>query len=84
MSLVVSARRLCINKYSTNDLPWHLVTISQNGPISTITQQDMNDLNLTKNKKSFPDHGIQTRGPILWNSLSKPMKESKSVKHFRN
>ena len=29
----------------------------------------------------FSDHGIRTRGPILWNSMTKPIKESKS---FRN
>ena len=44
----------------------------------------VNNLNLTNNRKSFSDHAIRTNGPILWNSLSKTIRESKSVKHFRN
>ena len=43
-----------------------------------------NDFQLTNNKKSFSDQGIRTNGPILWNSLPKAIKESNSVKHFRN
>ena len=35
------------------------------------------------NKKSFSDHTIRTRGPILWNFLPKSIKECKSVKHFQ-
>ena len=42
-----------------------------------------NDLQLTKNKKVFSDHSVRTSGPILWNSLEKKVKNSKSVKHFR-
>ena len=44
----------------------------------------VNNLNLTNNRKSFSDHAIRTNGPILWNLLSKTIRESKSVKHFRN
>ena len=44
----------------------------------------VNNLNLTNNTKSFSDHAILTNGPILWNSLSKTIRESNSVKHFRN
>ena len=43
----------------------------------------VNDFNLTKNKKAFSDHAIRTRGLVLWNSLSKSLRDSKSVKHFR-
>ena len=44
----------------------------------------VNNLNLTNNRKYFSDHAIRTNGPILWNSLSKTIRESKSVRHFRN
>ena len=44
----------------------------------------VNDLNLTNNKKFFSDHSIRTNGPILWNSLSKTLKESKTIRYFRN
>ena len=44
----------------------------------------VNDFTLIKfNKKAFSDHTIQTRSPVLWNSLSKSMRDSKSVKHFQ-
>ena len=38
----------------------------------------VDDLNLTNNKKSSSDNAIRTSGPILWNSLSKTLKESKT------
>ena len=43
----------------------------------------VNDFNLTNNKKAFSVHSSQTLGPVHWNSLSKSMRDSKSVKHFR-
>ena len=42
-----------------------------------------NDLKLINNKKSFSDHSI-CNGLIVWNLLSKTIRESKSVKHFHN
>ena len=44
----------------------------------------VHDLNLTYNKKSFSDHAIRTSGPILWNSLPKTLKDSKTIGHFRS
>ena len=41
-----------------------------------------NNLNLTKNKKTFSDHSVRTSGPCLWNALEKSLKTLKSVKHF--
>ena len=42
-----------------------------------------NNLNLTKNKKTFSDHSVRTSGPRLWNALENSLKTLKSVKHFR-
>ena len=42
-----------------------------------------NHLNVPKNK-TFSDHSVRTSGPQLWNSLENSLKNSKSVKHFRN
>ena len=40
------------------------MTISQNALISTAYKtRHVNDLNLTKNKKHFPDHSVRTTGP---------------------
>jgi hypothetical protein len=71
-------------KYSIDDLP-----SSFNGyftkrcDIHSYQTRHKNDFNLTKNRKTFCDHAIRTSGPILWNSLDKEFKTSKSVKHFR-
>ena len=46
--------------------------------------RQVNDLELTCNKTLFSDQGIRTSGPILWNSLTTFLKESKSVKQFLN
>ena len=44
----------------------------------------VNNFNLTNNRKSFSDHAIRTNGLILLNSLSKTIRESESVKQYRN
>ena len=43
-----------------------------------------NHLSLTKNKKIFSDHSVRTTGPRLWNALENSIRDSKSIKHFRN
>ena len=42
-----------------------------------------NNLNVTKNRKSFSDRSTRTSGPSLWNSLSTDIRESKTLKLFR-
>ena len=72
-------------KYSINELP---VTFneyfSKRSDVHNYSTRHVNDLNLTNNKKAFPDHGIRSSGPILWNSLSKMLKETKTVNTFRS
>ena len=38
----------------------------------------------TRNVRTFSDHSIRTYGPILWNSLGDNVKNSKSIKHFKD
>ena len=72
-------------KYSINDLPVAFKEyFMKRSDIHDYPTRYVNNLNLTNNRKSFSDHAIRTNGPILWNSLSKTIRESKSVKHFRN
>ena len=72
-------------KYSINDLPVAFKEyFMKRSDIHDYPTRHVNNLNLTNNRKSFSDHAIRTNGPILWNSLSKTIRESKSVKHFRN
>ena len=71
-------------KSSIHDLPVAFRNyFSKRSDIHDYPTRHGNDLNLTNNKKSFSDHTIRTRGPILWNSLPTTIKDSKSVKHFR-
>ena len=71
-------------RFSIGDLPVAFKNyFSKRSDIHEYPTRHVNDLNLTNNKKSFSDHTIRTRGPILWNSLPKSIKECKSVKHFR-
>ena len=66
-------------KFSTNELPLGFKEYFQNrSSIHSYHTRHVNDLNLTNNKKSFSDHSIRTRGPILWNSLPTAIKDSKS------
>ena len=46
--------------------------------------RQINNLTLSLNRKSFSDHAIRTSGPHLWNSLPEKLKDSKTVKQFRN
>ena len=72
-------------KYSINDLSVAFKEyFMKRSDIHDYPTRHVNNLNLTNNRKSFSDHAIRTNGPILWNSLSKTIRESKSVKHFRN
>ena len=43
-----------------------------------------NDYTLTKNRLVFSDQTIKTSGPIIWKSLDSRIKDSKSLKHFKN
>ena len=71
-------------RFSIDDLPVAFKNyFSKRSDIQEYPTRQVNDLNLTKNKKSFSDHTIRNRVPILWNSLPKSIKECKSVKHFR-
>ena len=71
-------------RFSIGDLPVAFKNyFSKRSDIHEYPTRHVNDLNLTNNKKTFSDHTIRTRGPILWNSLPKSIKECKSVKHFR-
>jgi hypothetical protein len=72
-------------RFSINDLPVAFNDyFTKRSDIHDYPTRHVNDFNLTNNKKSFSDHAIRTSGPILWNPLPKTIKESKSVKHFRN
>ena len=84
-------------KYSINDLPVAFNEyFMKSFDIHDYPTRHVNNLNLTNNRKSVSDHAIRTNGPILWNSLSETIRESKSVnisvinlnqislKHMRN
>ena len=45
--------------------------------------RNKSNYNPTRYKKVFADKAIRTMGPILWNSLDKNIKKSKSTIHFR-
>ena len=71
-------------KFSINDLPVAFKGyFTKRSDTHDYPTRHVNDFNLTNNKKAFSDRAIRTRGPVLWNSLSKSMRDSKSVKHFR-
>ena len=46
--------------------------------------RNANDYTQSRNKKVFSDQTVRTSGPILWNSLLRNLKMSKTVEHFRN
>ena len=72
-------------RFSIDDLPVAFKNyFSKSSDIHDYPTRHVNDLHLKNNKKSFPDHTIRTRGPVLGgNSLPKAIIECKSVKHFR-
>ena len=75
---------LCID-FSKRDLPVVFKEyFTKRSEIHDYRTRHVNDLNLTNNKKFFYDHAIRTSGTILWNSLSKTLKESKTIRHLRN
>ncbi len=70
-------------KYSIRDLPVAFNDFFTKGSeIHDYPTRQVNDLNITKNKKSFSDRGIRSSGPVHWNSLSKDLKDSRSVSLF--
>ena len=72
-------------KYSMNELPNAFDNyFTKRSDIHDYQTRHVNDLNLTNNKKAFPDQSVRTGGPIIWNSLEEKIKNSKSVKQFRN
>ena len=72
-------------RYSKSELPTVFNDyFTKRSDIHCYQTRHVNDLNLTYNKKAFSDHSIRTSGPILWNSLEKTQRTSKSIKHFRN
>ena len=72
-------------------LPWYPENLPWERWYSKKTRSDIhnyltrhgNNLNLTKNKKTFSDHSVRTSGPRLWNALENSLKTLKSVKRFR-
>ena len=71
-------------KHSTNGLPNVFNDyFVKRSDIHNYPTRRANDLNLTKNKKSFSDNAVRTSGPILWNSINKSLKVASSIKHFR-
>ena len=72
-------------KFYINDLPVDFNNyFKKRSDIHDYPTRQVNDLTLSLNKKSFSDHAIRTSGPHLWNSLPDKLKDSKTVKQFRN
>ena len=72
-------------KYSINDLPQSFNTyFVKRSEIHDYQTRHVDNLNLTKNKRTFSDRSVRSSGPVLWNSLDKSLKSSNSTKHFRN
>ena len=62
-------------KYSINNLPHNFRDYcTKRSDIHSYQTRHGNDLNLTKNKKTFSDRSVRTSGPILWNSLEEKIK----------
>ncbi len=71
-------------KHSTNGLPNVFNDyFVKHSDIHSYPTRRVNDLNLTKNKKSFSDNAVRTTGPILLKSINKTLKLAISIKHFR-
>ena len=72
-------------KYSKSSLPTgfknFFITRSEIHDYQTRFKENYHQ---TRNTRSFSDHSIRTYGPVLWNSLDKSIKISKSTKHFKN
>ena len=67
-------------RFSSSDLPVVLKEyFTKRSEIQDFPTRHVNDL-----KKSFSDHAIRMSGSILWNSLPKPLKYSKTIRFFRN
>ena len=63
-------------RFSIDDLPAAFKNyFSKRFDIHDYPTRHVNDINLTNNKKSFSDHTVRARGPFLWNSLPKSIKE---------
>ena len=72
-----------MHRFSISDLPVVFKEyFTKRSEISDYPTRHVNNLNLTNNNKSFSDNTIQMSGPILCNSLSKTLKESKTIIHF--
>ena len=71
-------------KYHTNDLPVSFNDyFKKRSDIHKYQTRHVNDLCIARNKKSFADNAIRTSGPLLWNSLSSQIKQSKNMNQFR-
>lgn len=70
-------------KHSINDIPVAFNDyFSRRSDIHEYSTRQVNNLNTTKNKKWFSDRRIQMAS-FLWDSLSKDIRNSSSVKCFR-
>jgi len=72
-------------KHYTNQLP----DIFKDYFVKQDEVHDYHTRNTTKycfanNKKAFSDQTIRVSGPVLWNSLTTTLKNSKSTKHFKH
>ena len=71
-------------KYSINDLPNSFKDFfKKRSDIHGYHTRHANDYEHTKNTKYFSDRAIRHTGPILWESIPKTIRDSKSVKNFR-
>ena len=72
-------------RYSLNQLPERFnIFFARNNDFHDYHTRNGNDFTLTRNKKVFSDQSIKTTGPILWKSIRQNIKDSRSIKHFRN
>ena len=77
--------RVFMYKFYINDLPVAFNDyFKKRSDIHDYPTRQINNLTLSLNRKSFSDHAIWTSGPHLWNSLPEKLKDSKTVKQFRN
>ena len=71
-------------RYSINALPSSFSNyFTKRSDVHNYLTRHGNNLNLTKNKKTFSDHSVPTSGAHLWNVLENSLKTLKSVKHLR-
>ena len=82
LSSILVYRYLCINITQSFQ---HILLNMFKHTDTIITQQEMPRIRvLIKPKKMFSDSAIRNYGPTFQNPLDKTIKQSKTIKHFRN